>query len=71
MEIQPTQLKERLSEVYELVLEALTTPGDHHKQWYLEEILKTVVGEENYHRVWEDFEDAKEGDELWEPGIAP
>lgn len=71
MEIQVTQIKHRLSKVYDIALDGLTTQGDHHKQWFLEEIVKTIVGEANYSRIWEDFNEAAEGDELWEPGIAP
>lgn len=71
MEIHMTQPEDRLLKVYELAIDALTTEGEHHKQWFLEEIVKAVVGEENYSRVWEDFNEATEGDELWDPGIAP
>lgn len=28
------------NEIYELCVEGLLTDGNHHKQWYLEEILK-------------------------------
>lgn len=44
------------------ILEALTTDGAHHKQWFLEEILRTVAKEQ--------FNDIKDKYN-WEEGIAP
>jgi len=28
--------------IYDLVISALMTDGEHHKQWYLEQILKQL-----------------------------
>jgi hypothetical protein len=48
----------------QLVLEGLTTDGAHHKQYYLEEILKALVVRPEelvvLHDEWH-----------WEQGIAP
>jgi hypothetical protein len=70
METHSTQLKERLVEVYKLAIDGLGTDGDHHKQWFLEEILKVVVGEENYDRIFKELGEENDG-YAWEPGIAP
>ena len=48
--------------IYNLCLKALHTDGSHHKQWYLEQILKEVLNID-----LKDFK--KEND--WEEGIAP
>lgn len=45
------------------IVEALTTDGGHHKQWYLEEILKTIVGNEEFSKLKKHLE--------WEGGIPP
>ena len=44
----------------EKVLEALTIEGEHHKQWYLEEILIELT---DIHALREEHG--------WEKGIAP
>ncbi len=35
-----TRKKRKIEAIKELALDALETDGEHHKQWYLEEILK-------------------------------
>lgn len=49
------------STVYELVISALQIEGEHHKQWYLEQILKQLG------------HDPKEMREkpYWDEGVAP
>lgn len=34
--------EEQIEKVKQLCIEALQTDGDHHKQWYLEQILKAL-----------------------------
>jgi len=46
-----------------LCIEALTTDGGHHKQWYLEQILLTIVEKYEWDRL--------KGKHDWEKGIAP
>ncbi len=46
-----------------MVLDALYTDGGHHKQWYLEQILHKLVGDEAYKTIMANAE--------WETGIAP
>ena len=36
--------KKEKQKVYMLLLRGLHTDGAHHKQWYLEEILKLIIG---------------------------
>lgn len=50
----------------ELAVSGLMTDGEHHKQWYLEEILKALgfdIGAIRQELLKEDYD--------WEPGIAP
>lgn len=47
----------------ELCFEGLQTDGAHHKQWYLEQILKRVLGPEKYETLKDSYD--------WEEGIAP
>lgn len=44
-----------------LCYNALRTDGGHHKQWFLEEILKLVTKPEEYERISHE----------WKSGIAP
>lgn len=52
-----------ISAMTDLLIEGLEMDGVFHKQWYLEEILKLLVGKD-------EFEDLK-NKLSWEPGITP
>ena len=54
------EAEECLAEIGEMAHEALCTDGEHHKQWYLEEIMKMALG-----YLGEPFPDP----DMWEPGI--
>lgn len=45
------------------LVDALVTDGEHHKQWYLEQILLDLIGEIGYANL--------KGQHEWEDGIAP
>ena len=47
--------------IYDLVISALMIDGEHHKQWYLEQILK---------HLGHDPEEAREKP-TWDEGMAP
>jgi len=52
--------------IIELCFEGLHEDGGHHKQWYLEEILKVVTTP----KMYEDLKhDEKYGE--WDEGVAP
>ncbi len=53
-------------EIKDLCLEGLTTDGAHHKQWYLEEILRKL----GYNTIILQATLALDGNK-WEPGIPP
>ena len=59
--------KKKLDEVRELGVEALFTDGGHHKQWYIEEMLKLLGVDLQAMRIEQLEEDWCD----WEPGIAP
>ncbi len=44
-----------MEEIRQLILEGLSTNGSHHKQWYLEEILKMLepTADEVWNTCWE------------------
>ncbi len=48
----------------DLITEALITDGEHHKQWYLEQLLMKLGFDEN------DMEDIHD-EYHWDTGIAP
>ncbi len=55
-----------VAKIIELCFEGLHEDGGHHKQWYLEEILKTITSAGMY----EDLKhDEKYGE--WDKGVAP
>jgi len=49
--------------VLQMVIEGLEEDGGHHKQYFLEKILKELVGQEEFNMAKNDLE--------WESGIAP
>lgn len=66
MKIHSNQLEERLSEVYELVIEALNVQGEHHKSWLLDQMVRVIVGEENYEEALAEY--VEEVGEPWDIG---
>jgi hypothetical protein len=57
------QFERHCKKAAELAFHGLTTDGDHHKQWYLEQIVRELGFNP------EEFVVATELH--WEPGIAP
>jgi len=55
-----------VTKIIELCFEGLHEDGGHHKQWYLEEILKLITSTQIYENL---KSDEKYGE--WEPGVAP
>ena len=55
-------MSESIQDTIELVLEGLLVDGEHHKQWYLEQIIKKLGVTDQYiiNRIGE-----------YEEGIAP
>lgn len=45
------------------IIDALCTDGGHHKQWYLEEILKEILLPERYEKIKNKYH--------WDEGIPP
>lgn len=56
----------KIDKAIELALEGLHVDGAHHKQWYLEQILKRLGVD-----LEKEYELASDIDEEWERGIAP
>lgn len=55
------------NKLYKLCVEALTTDGAHHKQWYLERILEELGGDvETLREALE-----REGSSRLEEGVEP
>ena len=55
-----------IREIKKLCIEGLLTDGAHHKQWYLEEILKRLGFNLNQIR-----KELRKEDYDWEDGLAP
>ena len=53
-------------EIKELCIDGLLTDGGHHKQYFLEEILKKLG-----YDLKELREELKQNDYEWEDGVAP
>lgn len=51
---------QKLKQIIDLCVKGLTTDGAHHKQWYLEEILKTLGP---------NTEKLNPNESIWEKGI--
>jgi len=49
-----------------VLCEALSFDGEHHKQWYLDQLLRRVVGKDEYERLYADEDYGG-----WDTGIAP
>lgn len=61
----PTQVAEAL----DLAMSGMATDGGHHKQWYLDQIVRALT-RELYESCVQDFEH-KFGPRSWDEGIAP
>jgi hypothetical protein len=59
--LSPEPKKIDMQKVETLVCEALVIDGDHHKQWFLEQILEEITTEER----------REEYNFGWDEGIAP
>jgi hypothetical protein len=55
--------KKECNKITDLVIDALCTDGAHHKQWFLETLLRLLVSSGTFADLKESFE--------WEDGIAP
>jgi len=74
--IHPTQVPEsdadRISLALDLALGGGGTDGAHHKTWYLDQIVRTLAGDQ-YETVIAEYRDGEDGPETyeWDEGIAP
>jgi len=59
------ELAVRLIDLLDVIYEYAGYDGGHHKQWVIDQCLRTVLGDE--YRVW--IANFKAGD--WDTGIAP
>jgi len=57
------ELKMDLEALQEICVEGLCTDGGHHKQWYLEKILKKLMEPSVFEKLRKHLD--------WEGGIAP
>lgn len=52
--------------IEDIIVDALNTDGSHHKQWYLDQLLRKVIAEKEYKRLSMDSEYGG-----WDLGIIP
>ena len=59
-------------QVLDLIIQYGGIDGAHHKQWLLDQIVRTLTGDayENWVKEYQDGEDGPET-YLWDEGIAP
>lgn len=57
-----------VSKAIELVLDAAATDGDHHKDWFFDQILKTLAAD-RYDELVTQWQ--HQVGHLWETGTAP
>lgn len=63
----PEWLNDTMEEAIQLALDAIFTDGEHHKQWYLDQIVRVLVADdEEYQKLRKDAKDYG-----WDEGIAP
>ena len=55
--------KKEYKKITDLVIDALCTDGGHHKQFFLETLLRLLVSSDTFADLKESFD--------WEDGIAP
>lgn len=69
----PADPHEAINKVVKLASDGLWCDGDHHKQWYLEQILRVLFGEHYDQAVaaMTADEDGNPNTYNWEPGVAP
>lgn len=60
-------IQSEMDNIAQILIDGLVTDGAHHKQWYLEEALKRLVGPTNFKEMRRDVD----GEEFWEPGVEP
>lgn len=64
--------RDTISVVVRLCEDALSTDGAHHKQWYLDQIVRKCLSEGDYEAWRNDMSHTGDGDEIsYDEGIAP
>ena len=63
-EYRQNEIRKLKLEIRDLVLEALQCDGEHHKQWYLAQVLEAVM-DDHARRIIETIK------WTWDEGIAP
>lgn len=58
-----TKEKSNAEKAVLMALDGLVIDGAHHKQWFLEQILQYIMGEERFEQIKKQVQ--------WEPGIIP
>lgn len=70
MEYTKEQLEKRIEEAIELSSEAMVTDGDHHKMWFIDQIVRVLTGDK-YQETLEKLKKKYPEGYLWDEGIQP
>jgi hypothetical protein len=62
-------MENRIDQACHLIYNYGGIDGDHHKQWILDQVLKILLGPEDYDLWLENYEGG--GQYEWDKGIAP
>ena len=66
--------RERIDDALDLITRYGGIDGDHHKQWVLDQVVRTLIGSPLGYKKWRDeFEAGEDGSNTyeWDEGIAP
>jgi len=74
----PEWLNDRIDEALNLAASGIFTDGGHHKQWYLDQIVRVLTGDDKEYRSFRHDHQSvsfdEDGDAIfyeWDEGISP
>jgi hypothetical protein len=62
---------ERISEATEIAFQYAGIDGAHHKQWVIDQMLRKLLGDEDYSEWVVRWEIEGGDEESWDEGVAP
>jgi len=65
----------KIEEALKLIFQYGGIDGNHHKQWVLDQVVRTLTGSEEEYQAWVKlYQEADENNDpqyMWDEGIAP
>ena len=66
--------QEKIDEAVDIIAECAMFDGGHHKQWVLDQVLRTLLGDDLTYQMWiQAYKAGEDGPDTygWDEGIAP